>query len=131
MLQPGDAFNFDQLSLSGGSAYWRLLDPYGHQVWSQNFSDVATLALPLSGTYTLLVEGSVSNTAPVTYSFNAQKVTNTTAALTLGTQASGAITQPGQQNFYTFTLANAAQLYFRQSDQRQQPELDADGPARD
>ncbi len=41
--------------------------------------------LSLTGTYTLIVEGYVGNGAsPITYSFNAQKVTNTSAAITLG-----------------------------------------------
>ena len=44
--------------LSSGSYDWRLIDPYGQQVWyQQNGSDVATQALPFTGTYTLLVEG--------------------------------------------------------------------------
>src|SRR5258706_10908356 len=69
--------------------------------------------LPIStGTYTLLVEGYIFNSSTVSYSFNAQKVTNTTAALTLGSQVNDAISQTGQQNSYTFNLANASRLYF-------------------
>src|SRR5262249_1433759 len=86
--------------------------PYGQQAWFNSFSDVATQALTSTGTYTLLVEGRIFNTSPVDYSFNAQKVTNTAAALTLGSQVNGAITQSGQQNFYTFSLSNPSQLYF-------------------
>jgi large repetitive protein len=68
----------------------------------------------LTGTYTLLVEGYVFNTSPVNYSFNYQAIQSltNTAGLTLGSTVSGALTQAGQQNFYTFTLANASQLYF-------------------
>ena len=109
----GDPFYFDAQSLSGGgSTNWRLIDPYGQQVWSQGFSNVATTVLQSTGTYTLLVEGSVSNTSAVNYSFNAQKIVNPTTALTLGSLTTGVVTQPGQQNRYTFTLANASQLYF-------------------
>ena len=115
----GDLFYFDEQSLSGGSGSyyydtnWRLIDPTGQQVWfDDGFSSVGTQALASTGTYTLLVEGYVYNTSPVSYSFNTQKVTNTTAALTVGATVNGAITQAGQQNFYTFTLANASQLYF-------------------
>ncbi|MEH2565659.1 CARDB domain-containing protein [Bradyrhizobium sp. AZCC 2289] len=108
----GDPFYFDQQSASSGNTYWRLIDPYGQQVWFNGFSDVATQQLALTGTYTLLVEGYAFNTTPVTYSFNAQKVTNTAVALTLGTQVNGTVTQPGQQNLYTFNLANPTSLHF-------------------
>ena len=108
----GDLFYFDALT-SSFLYDWRLIDPFGHQVWyQQNGADVATQALAFTGTYTLLIEGSVSNSSTVNYSFNAQKVTNTTAALTLGSQVSGSITQAGQQSSYTFSLANAGKLYF-------------------
>jgi len=75
-------------------------------------NDVGTRALPSTGTYTLLIEGGIGNTAPINYGFNVQPVTNTTAALTLDAQTTGAITEAGQQNFYTFSLTNASQLYF-------------------
>jgi hypothetical protein len=111
--QSGDPFYFDLQSLSGGgSTYWRLIDPAGKQLWFNNISDVGRQALAASGTYTLLVEGDIRNSSPVTYSFNAQKITDTITPLVLGTQINGAITQPGQQNSYTFSLANASQLYF-------------------
>jgi hypothetical protein len=80
----GEAFYFDQLSQSGGTLYWKLIDPYGQLVWVRTFSDVAATTLPSTGTYTLLVEGYVANTSSISYSFNAQKLTNPTAALTLG-----------------------------------------------
>jgi hypothetical protein len=112
--QAGDQFYFDAQNLTGSTSntYWRLTDPYGQQVWANNFFDVGPRSLTASGTYTLLVEGRVFNTSQIDYTFNAQKLTNTTAALTLGTQVNGAITQPGQQAAYTFTLANSRQLYF-------------------
>jgi len=61
--------------------------------------------LPSGGTYTLVVEGYVGNTTPVSYSFNAQKVTNTTAALTLGTQVNGAVDRRGLHAEENFTRA--------------------------
>jgi hypothetical protein len=73
------------------------------------FGDVAAQAMPATGTYTLLVEGRISNTSPVSYSFNIQNVTATAAPLTLGSQVTGSITQP---TAYIFSLANATQLYF-------------------
>ena len=112
--QAGDQFYFDAQSLTGSTSNtnWRLTDPYGQQLWSSSFIDVGPRSLTASGTYTLLVEGRIFATSQIDYTFNAQKLTNTTAALTLGTQVNGAITQPGQQAAYTFTLANSSQLYF-------------------
>ena len=78
----------------GGSIFWRLIDPYGRQVWFSSFTD--TDRQTLTGTYTLLVEGYVSNgSTPITYSFNPVKVIDTTAALTLGAQVNASVTQPG------------------------------------
>ena len=62
-----------------------------------------------STTYTLLVEGDVYDTSPVSYSFNVQNLTQTAVPLALGSQVTGAITQP---TVYSFTLANPAHLYF-------------------
>jgi hypothetical protein len=73
---------------------------------------VGTQTLPSTGPYTLLLESNVYNTGLINYNFNAQKITNTTTTLTLGSQVASAITQAGQQNSYTFTLANASELYF-------------------
>ena len=108
----GERYFFDVQSVSAGSTDWRLIDPYGQQVWYNSFDDVATQTLTVTGAYTLLIEGAIGNTSPIGYGFNVQKVTNTTAALTMGAQVNGAVTQTGQQNIYTFTLANASQLYF-------------------
>ena len=112
MSLPENAYFFDVQSVSAGSTDWRLIDPYGQQVWYNSFDDVATQTLTVTGAYTLLIEGAIGNTSPIGYGFNVQKVTNTTAALTMGAQVDGAVTQTGQQNIYTFTLANASQLYF-------------------
>ena len=57
-------------------------------------------------------------------------MTNTTAALTLGSQVNGSITQAGQQSSYTFNLANPGKLYFDSLTNDSTLELDADGPAR-
>ena len=111
----GDLFYFQHQSLSGAtsSTEWRLLDRYDHTVFATSLSnDVGTRALSSTGTYTLLIEGGIGNTAPINYGFNVQPVTNTTAALTLDAQTNGAITEAGQQNFYTFSLTHASQLYF-------------------
>jgi hypothetical protein len=43
----GEQFSFERQGLSGGSPYWRLLDPYGRVVFGpSSFSNVATQTLP-------------------------------------------------------------------------------------
>ncbi|RVA62770.1 LEPR-XLL domain-containing protein, partial [Mesorhizobium sp. M7A.F.Ca.CA.001.08.1.1] len=112
--QTGEKFFFDQQSNSGGAAYWRLIDPFDRTVWSNWFQngDVDVQALAFSGSYTLAIEGDVSNASPVDFSFAVQKVEDTTAALTVGATVDGAIAHTGQQNRYTFDLASAKRLYF-------------------
>ena len=108
----GDRFFFDFISASS-TVYWRLVDPYGREVLFTNFSDLEGQELGVTGTYTLLIEGYVFNGAtPVTYSFNIVKQTDVTSALVLGARVDAAITQPGQQQRYTFTLANDTDIYF-------------------
>jgi RHS repeat-associated protein len=59
----GDRFFFDQTERGQNLAgtEWRLLDPYGNQIFDEDFSDVDALTLPVAGTYTLLVEGSIGD----------------------------------------------------------------------
>ena len=45
----GDPFFFDAINRTGGSLNWRLIDPYGLQLWSNSFTSVGTQALPSSG----------------------------------------------------------------------------------
>ncbi|WP_301102649.1 CARDB domain-containing protein, partial [Propionivibrio sp.] len=112
----GDRYYVQYLG-STGSVYWRLLDPWGAQVagpTSMSSGDIGLLTLALSGTYTLLIEGSVANTGAATYNFNVLKVTDKTIAVTepLGTPVNGSIDYAGQRASYTFTLNDAKQVYF-------------------
>ena len=66
-VSAGDRVYFDQQSLSAGTVYSRLIDPFGHQVWFNSSGDVDTQELPFTGTYTLLVEGYIFNSStPIT-----------------------------------------------------------------
>src|SRR5262249_26386824 len=63
----GDRFFFDVLARTNpGSSNWRLIDPYGNVLFNTLFNganpDVDVLTLTQPGTYTLLVEGNVSDT---------------------------------------------------------------------
>ncbi|WP_426782393.1 hypothetical protein, partial [Rhizobium beringeri] len=77
------------------------------------FSDRDVETLALSGTYTLAIEGYVSNPdSPLDLTFAIQKVTDTTKPMTIGAKAEGEITHAGQQNPFTFNLATAGRFYF-------------------
>jgi hypothetical protein len=93
--------------------YWRLVDPYGRDVFNTGFGQVGTTTLTAGGVYTLLVGGQYYNSAnPSQFSFQLDNVANTTAALTLGTTVDGSLTQAGQTANYTFTLAAEAHVFF-------------------
>src|SRR5262249_38216210 len=111
----GDRLFFDFLGKTGmPNAFWRLLDPYGNQLFFNFFNaDVDVQTLGASGSYTLLVEGAVADTAAGSYSLNVVPAPLGSATpLTLGAVASGAIATPGEQDRYAFTLAAPAQLVF-------------------
>ncbi len=114
----GDRFFFDvQARTNGGFSNWRLIDPYGNVLFSTLFnsttsSDVDVLTLAQPGTYTLLLEGRISDTAPGSYTINVQPAPGSTTALTPGSTVNGTIATAGDQDRYTFTLAGASLLYF-------------------
>ena len=114
--QAGDRFYFDQQGLTNYSQVptWRLLNPYGLEVFRQSFNDVDVRTLAQTGTYSLLVEASTSDPAGTTpsYTFNIVPITDETFALTLGTTVNEAIDEQGEQDRYTFTLSNPTQLFF-------------------
>lgn len=114
----GDKFYFNVQERTGApNARWRLIDPNGNFVFNNaGFGDVNTdidtLAVPLTGTYTLLIEGRFLDTGTATYTVDIQPVIDTTTPLVLGAVTDGKIDSPGQMNNFTFTLPNAATLYF-------------------
>lgn len=110
----GDKFFYDGISMSGGSAYWRLIDPYGRQEQGSNYLpyDFDTFVVQRTGTYLLLVDGSNSNTAPVNYSFNLSQVQDSTNVLSLDTVATADIDHAGKTTNFTFSLAEATEVLF-------------------
>jgi RHS repeat-associated protein len=108
----GQSFYFGRMSNSG-TANWRLIDPYGNGRFSTNLAnDGGRLTLIATGTYTVLIEGDISNTGTLSYSFEVAPITDTTQSLTLGSLSNGTLAAPGQQDLYTFTVAANALLYF-------------------
>ncbi|TKB72677.1 MAG: LEPR-XLL domain-containing protein, partial [Nitrospira sp.] len=96
------------------NATWRLIDPFGNQVFGPtNLStDVDVVTLTQTGAYLLLIEGAIGNTTPVGYAFTAHRATEDIAAFTLNAITNGTISSPGQVDRYTFTLSQASRLYF-------------------
>ena len=107
----GDRMFFDFLSNSGYGG-WRLLDPYGRLVFQTNYdTDAGPVTLAKAGTYTLLFEGRVDETVPVTYQFEATRITDRTTALALGQTFAGTLDQPRQAQLLTFNLDRPATIF--------------------
>ncbi len=123
----GQTYYFESLAESGGLEFdsWRLIDPYGNALF-KNIGSTGPFAQPdeaflvndggritatVTGTYTLLIEGFIKATLPLTYTVNVVPVTDTTQALTLGSTINGNLA-PSQRDTYTFNLASNALLYF-------------------
>ena len=116
----GDEVVLDWQSMSGGNAYWRLLDPTGRLVFGPDYmnSDRGPLTLLLSGDYTLLVEGRSFETAPVSYAFtltlNGQTpiAAPTGTAILKGQRVEGTLSAAGERDDYLIELAGPTRLYF-------------------
>jgi len=118
----GDQFYFQRIArISLPNAWWRLLDPYGNQVFSQGFNDVGSasspVTLPATGTYTVLFEGYIGDTGSGSYSFNVVPEGHVTPATFTGTPmnigdlvASNLVANT--TNAYIFTLTNAVRAVF-------------------
>ena len=108
--EAGQRYFFDHLSVSGSSfnrPNWRLIDPVGKDVFRFTSTTDREEVLSLTGTYTLLMEGQVSDTTPQRdLNFAVHRVVDESILLTLGRTIQGNIAHPGQQDVYTFSLAN-------------------------
>lgn len=79
-VNPGDNLLFDvqQLTNSSSRVSYRLIDPYGRQIFGPvDFSSRETGALAIGGVYTLIVEPRVWREWPVDFRFAAYKVAAT------------------------------------------------------
>ena len=112
----GTELYLDAQALSSGSANWSLLGPDGVAVFSKRafltYDDPARLIVPRTGTYTLLLEGSVSNGAASDYRFTVYPVADRTQALAVDTPVLDRLVSPGSNDRYTFTLAESGRLWF-------------------
>lgn len=117
----GDQFVFQGAKLGLQNTWWRLIGPYGAQVFSTGLNNVGSIGspitLPVAGVHTLLIEGYIGDTATGNYTFNIVPQGNvpppafTGTPLTLGTVISGTFTATTPSN-YVFTLAAPARVLF-------------------
>lgn len=110
----GDKFFFDGISVTGGNAYWRLIDPFGRQELDSNWlaNDYDTFAVQRGGAYLLLVDGNNGNTTPVNYSFELRPVLDSGGALSLDAVAVADIDHPGKTANFSFELGEATVALF-------------------
>ncbi|HEY2250227.1 MAG TPA: hypothetical protein VGH74_04160, partial [Planctomycetaceae bacterium] len=115
----GDSYSFSSVATTAATNdVWRLVDPFGDIVASQPLNtNLGTVTLIASGTYTLLTEGSIFNSNDATYTIHDSFLGNTPPVisgmpLTLGTVVNGTLATVNQKDAYTFSLASNAQLYF-------------------
>jgi hypothetical protein len=109
----GDKLYFDFLSGSQDPSL-RLIDPYGNLVFGpQYMDDIEAPTLPVSGRYTLLIEGRVFTSAPQALQFRITAISEASNALTLGAVTRGTIASAGNKIRYTFSLAEGKLLSAR------------------
>ena len=72
----------------------------------------ASVTLSSTGPYLLAVVGQTATTASVSYKFEVFDNVNPTSALTLGTEVTGTIANPGDSHTYTFTGTAGQRLYY-------------------
>jgi hypothetical protein len=112
----GESFLFDlQQQDNMPNASWRLVGPTGSELYNQSMSsgDVDTLTIPITGQYTLLVEGYLEDTGTGNFGFQVTSVPNNPpTAMALNSTIAGSIDVHGESNSYTFDLASDTQLYF-------------------
>ncbi|MEG3928593.1 putative Ig domain-containing protein [Microcoleus sp. T3_D1] len=110
--QAGQYLYFDALDGSWSNT-WTLYGPGGQTVINrtQALSDFE-LALPGGGEYLLALQGHNGN--PANYKFRVVTPTWTTASLPIGTPtpANSTISEPGEQDIYTFNGTAGQRLYF-------------------
>jgi len=119
----GESFYFDVQARTGAAnARWRLVSPFNEIIFERAFnndlvnSDAGPFTFTQPGTYTLLLEGRVSDTGGAnsgTYAFTVHSVTPAAAnPLTVGGVTTGTIGTPGEVDNFTFNLVGDARLYF-------------------
>ena len=98
----------------GGSiaSVFRVFDPYGEEVFEgRDFEDEDLDALKFTGTYTLLVEGRVSNTGLETYELNLVPRASRSIAINVGDTVNETLAI-GESVHFTFNAPSDMFAYF-------------------
>ncbi|MEM7312290.1 MAG: LamG-like jellyroll fold domain-containing protein [Planctomycetota bacterium] len=129
--QAGDSFFFDVEATSDiNSTEFKLIDPFGRLVFISNrLNDRDVVQVDYDGTYTLVVEGQISNVGADTYTMNVRQVVDTVTPLTIGQLVQGEIENPGQQANYSFSVSDWTQLHFDSLTQDSNLTWTLNGPA--
>ena len=95
------------------SVNWRLLDPAGRELDSAVVDTaLGRVVVPVTGIYTLVIDGSVSSAGSASVKFKVATVMDDVVNLTLNSAISGSIAVPGQQDRYRFNLTAPTRLWF-------------------
>ncbi len=110
----GQTVFFDSQAVNSQSTSWRAIGPdnqlvFGPQALGQ---DPAPATLERTGTYTVMIEGNVDQTAPADYNFTVFPVTTNQASLDLGQTVAGTLATPGQTDHYSFTVTQPTSVLF-------------------
>jgi|GEM_PF-3197849 len=109
----GQRIALDAVSWSGTDAEWLLIDPANQVVVQQPVdSNLGTNLLRVTGTYLVVVRGTVQDGAPVNFQFRVRDVSDTPATASgFNIVRSGNI-NPGQTNTFTFTAPAGTPVYY-------------------
>ncbi|MCP9934861.1 cadherin-like domain-containing protein [Cyanobium sp. Candia 9D4] len=97
----GQRLVFDSQSPSASSASVVLRGPNGEAITSGNLASDFEITLTRTGSHILYIDSTSASSIP--YSFQLVTPTTTSTSLTLGSAVSGSISEPGEQDIYTFT----------------------------
>ena len=106
----GDRFYFNALS-GGSGAILRIYSPTNQLLRNSNLSSDLSYELPGDGTYIVILDGSSSST-PVNYNFRVVTPDDVPFALTLGTNSTATIAEPGERHVYTFNATAGQRLFY-------------------
>ncbi len=109
----GQSLDFESLKDSpADSSIAYLYNPGNGFVTDFYLDSDASVKLTSTGTYLLAVSGQNAANTSVSYSFEVFDNVNLTSTLTLGTEVTGTIPNPGDSHTYTFTGATGQRIYY-------------------
>ncbi|WP_422928452.1 beta strand repeat-containing protein [Singulisphaera sp. PoT] len=101
----------DTLALLNTGVFWQIYGPSGLSLARGYGNTDLEAVAPVTGTYTLVLGGADNGVSP-DYDFNLYVSTDTTTAVSPGSLVQGSISQPGEQDIYTFNGSLGQQILF-------------------